>query len=126
MIKSLIQLHQSFFKYLIAESKIKKELKDIPKVIIGVIKLYVTAIKKLITQECDKDYKIKKKQYETNQKTLQEVRKVVKLWKYVSHELLIKMGKNKKERQQIRTDFFENGQLNKEVFAQLAKEIGEK
>jgi len=126
MIK-LFKLHVSLFKYLQAELKKKRTTKELVYFLRDLVKAYFREIIKLYKElflSFDPEYKKKKKEYNAYMKTKQDVQRILRLFDYINTELLVKMGKTKEEKKQIRRDLYEYGRLDKDVFERLMKELG--
>jgi len=123
--KRLLQLHLSLVKYLLVEIPKKKNLKDL----IKFLKETITRYAKVMLQEYknvwlvfDTDYQTQKKQYEKMQQLKVDLKRCVKMLEYIDTQM-VKEGKNRQEIRQFWLDFTKNGQVRKEVFDQLMKEI---
>jgi len=106
--KQLIKLHIGFFKYLKAELPKKRTSKEIVEFLKQVIIIYLKELLKLyknIFLIFDKDYQLKKKEYEKYQKAKKEIMGLIKLLRY-SKEKLRKAGLS---RQRIKRFFIDLG-----------------
>lgn len=122
----LIKLHLGLILYLRAELKKKRTIKDLLRFFRDLGKRYVSVMLqeyKNVFLILDPLYRQQKAQFEQQQKAQKTVKQIFKLFQYINEDLLIKMKKDKKQRQQIRRDFYEYGKLPKDVFEQIVKEI---
>jgi hypothetical protein len=125
--KQLIKLHIGLTKYLIKElpkKKTPKELIEFLKQIIGVYLKELLKLYKSLFLFLDKDYQTKKKEYEKYQKIRVDLQRCLKMLQYVD-DRMEKAGINRQRRRQFWRDFYTSGQVRKDVFDNLLKEINQ-
>jgi hypothetical protein len=106
--RQLLKLNIGLFRYLRTELPKKKTPKEIVEFLKQIIKIYLKELLKLYKNLFlifDKDYQIKKKEYEKYQKAKKEIAGLIKLLRY-SKEKLRKAGVS---RQRIRRFFIDLG-----------------
>ena len=114
-------------KYFIKELPKIKNLKELIKFLKPIIKAY---FKELLRQYktlflvFDKDYQAKKQEYDKYQKIKVDLQRCLKMLKYVDDKMA-KAGINRQRRRQFWRDFYTSGQVRKDVFDNLLKEINQ-
>ena len=124
--KQLVKLHLGLLKYLKVELPKKKNLKELIKFLYQVINIYLKEIIKLYKNLFlifDKEYQVKKKEYDKYQKIKIDLQRALKLLQYIDNKMA-KAGVNRQRRRQFWRDFYRDGQLRKDIFEDLLKEIG--
>ena len=125
MIKRLIKLHVTLFKYLIAGLKKAKTPKDKLKFVITTGKAYFIAIKhegKQFILLFNVDYRKKKVEFEKQQAVQKDLANAVKLLNYLDKKL-DKKGYNRQQKKQFWQDFRKNQTIRNDVFKELTNEI---
>lgn len=123
----LFKMHVGLYQYIKTEIKKPRNKKETKEFWLGIIRAYFSAWKNEITlliKIFDKDYQLKKKEYEKFQKAKKEIAGLIKLLRY-SKEKLRKAGIS---RQRIRRFFIGLGSTDDEALQilcdDLIKEIG--
>ena len=123
---SLIRLHTGLVKFIIIElKKQKKSPKELLKFSEEIVKVYFKALLQEIKRWFlifDKDYCRKKAEYKKYQKIKVDLQRCLKMLQYVDDKME-KSGINRQRRRQFWRDFYSSGQMRKEVFEDLMKEI---
>ena len=123
----LIKLHLGLIKYLRIELKKKKTSSQLVHFFKDVIKAYLKELLRLYKNLFlifDENYKTQKKEYEKHQKIKVDLQRCLKMLQYVDDKMA-KSGINRQRRRQFWRDFYKDGQLRKEVFDDLLKEINQ-
>jgi len=124
--KQLIKLHIGLFKYLRTELPKKKTLKEVINFLKSLLGVYLKELLKLYKSLflfLDKDYQEKKKQYNKMQQIKIDLNRALKMLRYIDTKMA-KSGINRQRRRQFWRDFYKDGQVRKNVFDDLIKEIG--
>jgi len=122
-----VRLHLGLIKYLYTQIKIKKTLKEIIFLFRDTGKAYLRELIRLYNSlflVFDIEYQKKKKEYNKYQQIKVDLQRCIKILKYVD-EKMEKSGINRQRRRQFWRDFYSNGNLRKEVFDDLLKEINQ-
>jgi len=124
--KQLIKLHIGLFKYLRTELPKKKTLKEVINFLKSLLGVYLKELLKLYKSLflfLDKDYQEKKKQYNKMQQIKIDLNRALKMLRYIDTKMA-KSGINRQRRRQFWRDFYKDGQVRKDVFDDLIKEVG--
>jgi hypothetical protein len=127
MIKNLWRLHLGLTKYIIRElpkRKTSKEVIGFLKPLLGVYLQELLKMYKSLFLIFDKNYREQKKQHGKMQKIKVDLQRCLKMLQYVDQKMA-KTGINRQRRRQFWRDFYKDGQLRKEVFDELLKEINQ-
>jgi hypothetical protein len=127
MIKNLWRLHLGLTKYIIRElpkKKTRKEIIGFLKPLLGVYLQELLKMYKSLFLIFDKNYREQKKQHGKMQKIKVDLQRCLKMLQYVDQKMA-KTGINRQRRRQFWRDFYKDGQLRKEVFDELLKEINQ-
>jgi hypothetical protein len=127
MIKNLWRLHLGLTKYIIRElpkKKTRKEVIGFLKPLLGVYLQELLKMYKSLFLVFDKNYREQKKQYDKMQKIKVDLQRCLKMLQYVDQKMA-KTGISRQRRRQFWRDFYKDGQLRKEVFDELLKEINQ-
>ena len=127
MIKNLWRLHLGLIKYIIKElpkRKTRKEVIGFLKSLLGVYLQELLKMYKSLFLIFDKNYREQKKQHGKMQKIKVDLQRCLKMLQYVDQKMA-KTGINRQRRRQFWRDFYKDGQLRKEVFDELLKEINQ-
>jgi methionine salvage enolase-phosphatase E1 len=122
-----IQLHLGLIKFILKEVRKRKSLKEFITFFKSVIKIYLKELFKLYKNLflfLDVDYQKQKKQYEQYKKIQTDLQRCIKILQYMD-ERMEKAGINRQRRRQFWRDFYRDGQVRKEVFDDLIKEINQ-
>jgi len=125
MIRTLIKLHIGLFKFLRRELRKKRKPKE-----------WVLLFKKIVEEYCkiiikeyknlflilNADYRQQKKKFKQYNQIKTDLQRALKMLKYIDKKMA-ERGVNRHFRRQFWRDFFREGQVRKEIFEQLAKEI---
>lgn len=126
--KGLIRLHIGLVKFIITELKKKKKTpKELLKFVKEIVKVYFKALGQEVKSWFlifNKDYRKQKKEYKKLQQVKKDLQRAVKILEYVDTKLE-KKGINRQRRRQFWRDFYSNGQIRKDVFEDLMKEINQ-
>lgn len=123
----IIKLHIGLIKFIIKElpkKKTKKELIDFFKSITKAYFKELFRLYKNIFLLVDKDYQLKKKQFNDMNKLKGDLQRCLKMLQYVDTKME-KSGINRQRRRQFWRDFFKDGQVRKDIFDDLLKEINQ-
>jgi hypothetical protein len=123
--KQLIKLHIGLVKYLAKELPTKKTPKEVIEFLKNIIGVYLRELIKLFRNMFlifDKDYMTKKKEFEKTQRIKIDLQRCLKMLQYVDTKME-KAGLNRQRRRQFWRDFYKDGQIRKETFDDLLKEI---
>ena len=125
MIKRLFKMHLQLIRYLYKELRKKKSPKTIVYFLFDLLKQYI----KILIQELrnslrifDKDFRDKKRKYDKMQKIKADLKRALHMLKYIDKKMK-GLGKSRQQRRQFWRDFFKDGQIRNEVFADLEKEL---
>jgi len=127
MIRNFWRMNLGLIKYLIKELPKKTTPKEIIKFLKPIIKQYfrqLLQLYKTLFLLFDEDYQKQKKQYDNYQKIKIDLQRCIKMLKYLDDKMA-KAGLNRQRRRQFWRDFYSDGQLRKEVFDDLLKEINQ-
>lgn len=123
--KKLLQLNLGLIKYLLRELPKQKSLRVIIKLLKSVLVIYVKENIKLYKNLFlifDADYQKQQKEFTKYQKIKVDLQRCLKMLQYIDE----KMKQSKLpgyKRKQFWRDFYRDGQIRKEVFEDLLKEI---
>jgi methionine salvage enolase-phosphatase E1 len=123
--KKLLDFNLGFVKYLIRELPKKKSPKELIKFLKVTLSIYLKGLLKFYKDlflVFDADYQKQKKSYEKSQQIKVDLQRCLKMLQYIDE----KMKQSKLpgyRRRQFWRDFYRDGQLRKEVFDDLLKEI---
>lgn len=123
----LIKMHLGLIKYFIKELPKKKTLKEIVEFLKQIIKVYLGELLRLYKSLFlifDKEYQAKKQEYEKYQKIKVDLQRCIKILQYVDKKME-KAGINRQRRRQFWRDFYKDGQVRKDIFDDLLKEINQ-
>jgi len=126
MIKRLWNLHIGLIKYIYAELKQKKTVKELLVFFKNIGGKYIKVLSeeyKALISLLDPQYRKQRKEYERVKNLKQDFYRALKLLKYLD-EKMTAQGMPSWKRKQFWRDFFKNGQVRKEEFETLLKEIG--
>jgi len=124
--KQLIRLHIGLIKYLITELPKKKGIKEVVKFIFSVTKIYIKELLKIFInffRIFDKDFRKQQKEFNKFQSVKKDLQRCLKMLNYLDVKME-KQGIPRWKRRQFWRDFHNNGQVRKEEFDALLKEIG--
>jgi hypothetical protein len=122
----LIKLHVGLVRYLIKELPKKKTPKEVIEFLNPLIGVYLKELLKLyknIFLVFDREYQTKKNEYNKYQKIKVDLQRCLKMLQYLDKKME-KQGIPRWKRRQFWRDFHKNGQVRKEEFDALLKEIG--
>lgn len=122
----LLNMHVGLIKYLAKELKTKRSLHDWIIFFKMLLKRYsqVMLIEyKNLFLFLDPAYRKQKSQYDKMQKLKVDLNRALKLLHYID-EKMRKQGISRTTRRQFWRDFFKSGQVRKETFDDLSKEVG--
>lgn len=123
--KKLIKLNLGLIKYLIKELPKQKSLKAIIKLLKSVLVIYIKENIKMYKDLfliLDVDYQKQKKEYNKFQQLKVDLQRCLKMLQYVDDKMK-KSGIPNWKRRQFWRDFQRDGQIRKEIFDDLLKEI---
>jgi hypothetical protein len=123
--KQLISLHLGLIKYLIKELPKKRKLNELIRFLQSILKIYLRELLKLYKNLFllfDKDYQIQKKQFDKYQKIKVDLQRCLKMLQFIDNRME-KSGINRQRRRQFWRDFYKDGQVRKDVFDDLLKEL---
>jgi hypothetical protein len=125
MIKRLFQLHLGLIKFLNKELRKKRKPKELVYFLRDLAKQYF----RILIQEYknlflvfDKNYKEQKKKYKQYNDIKKQLQLAIKILKYIDDKMQ-KQGVPRWKRRQFWSDFHKLGQVRKDVFEDLLKEI---
>jgi len=121
----IIKLHIGLVKYLLRELPKRKTLKEKIELLKPIPKAYFGELVRLVKEMFlvfDKEYRNKKKEYKKYQQIKTDLQRCIKILHYVD-EKMEKAGVNRQRRRQFWRDFYRDGEMRKEVFDDLMKEI---
>lgn len=118
MLKRLVELHVSVYKYLVKELKKKRTLAKNILFVLDILRQYFIALYQDYRMFLSIEYRLQKKEYEKRQRAKKDL---YNAWKIV--QLMLKMEGNRKEKKQIRRDFIKDGRISKELEAEILKEL---
>jgi len=122
----IIKLHSGLFNYLRKELKIKRTFPKLIKFLLTIVKAYCNELFKLYKESfkyLDPEFQKQKKQYEQYNKLRADLQRALKLLQFIDVKLA-KSGVGRQVRRQFWRDFYRDGQVRKETFDDLLKEIG--
>jgi hypothetical protein len=120
----LLKLHLGLIKYLSKELP-KKKFREGLKLLISIIPMYLKELLKLYKNlflVFDKEYQIKKKQFDKMQRLKIDLKRSLKMLQYVDKKMT-ENGINRTARRQFWRDFYKDGQVRNEVFENLLREL---
>jgi hypothetical protein len=123
----LIKLHLGLAKYLINELPKKKTLREVIKFLKPLLGVYITELVKLYKSlflVFDVEYQKQKKQFDKMQKIKIDLKKCLKMLQFVDDKMK-KSGIPNWKRKQFWRDFYRDGQVRKDTFDELLKEINQ-
>jgi hypothetical protein len=123
----LIKLHVGLFKYLRQEILKKKSLKQLVLFFKQIGTIYLKELLKLyktLFLIFDPIYQRQKKEHEKYQKIKVDLNRCLKMLQYIDKKME-KTGINRQRRRQFWRDFFRDGQVRKDIFDELLKEINQ-
>lgn len=121
----LIKLHIGLFRYIKIELKKKRTLKQFIKFVKELIVAYIKELIKLYKDLfliLDADYQKQNQAYKKSQQIKVDLQRCLKMLQYVDEKMKQSKIPGYKRRQFWR-DFYRDGQLRKDVFEDLLKEI---
>lgn len=121
----LIKLHIGLFRYIKIELKKKRTLKQFVKFVKELIVAYIKELIKLYKDLfliLDADYQKQNQAYKKSQQIKVDLQRCLKMLQYVDEKMKQSKIPGYKRRQFWR-DFYRDGQLRKDVFDDLLKEI---
>ena len=125
---NIIKAHINFVQVIVQELKKKKPIKEHLKFLKEMGKSYLKVntnlIKKQITSLFNKEYRKQQKEYKKYQKIKVDLQRCLKMLQYVD-EKMDKAGVNRQRRRQFWRDFYSSGQVRKDVFEELMKELNQ-
>jgi hypothetical protein len=122
----IVKLHSGLFNYLRKELKNKKTFTKLVLFLLSTGKVYLTELLKLykeLFKIIDPEFQKQKKEYEKYNKIRTDLQRALKLLQYIDSKLA-KSGVGRQARRQFWRDFYRDGQVRKETFEDLLKEIG--
>lgn len=127
MIKNLFKIHINLIKYIYAEIKKKKSFKEFCSFTKITIKSYILIIReefKKMFMFFSPEYRKQRKSYNKQIQVQKDLRNAYKLLKYLDHRLE-KKGYNKQQKKQFWLNFYKSGEIRKDVWNELNKDINE-
>jgi hypothetical protein len=125
---NIIKAHINFIQVIVQELKKKKSIKEHLKFLKEMGKSYlkvnINLIKKQIASLFNKEYRKQQKEYKKYQKIKVDLQRCLKMLQYVD-EKMDKAGVNRQRRRQFWRDFYSSGQVRKDIFDELMKEINQ-
>ena len=121
----LIKLHIGLFRYIKIELKKKRTLKQFVKFVKELVVAYIKELIKLYKDLfliLDADYQKQNQAYKKSQQIKVDLQRCLKMLQYVDEKMKQSKIPGYKRRQFWR-DFYRDGQLRKDVFDDLLKEI---
>jgi len=121
----LIKAHIGLIKYIIQEFKKKKNLKGYVYFFGNLIKLYINfwiEYFKHLVNLFNSEYRKQLKQYKKYNSIKKDLQQALKILKYIDDKMQ-KAGLSRQKRRQFWNDFYKNGQVRKEMFDELMKEM---
>lgn len=122
---SIVKLHTSLFKYLRQEVLKKKTIKDT----IAFYKLVAIKYSQALLLEYkrlflvfNKEYMAQKRQYDKQMKLKSDFSRALYLLQYIDKKF-DKEGKSRQEVRQFWLDFTKSGDIRRDIFEQLTKEL---
>lgn len=126
MLKRLFKLHIGLIKYVYAEIKQKRTVKQLLEFfkILGLryIKIILEEYKSLFFL-LDPQYRLQKAKNDRKKQLQKDLNRALTLLKHIDKRME-KQGLNRQRRRQFWRDFYSNGQLRTQMFNDLSKEIG--
>jgi len=125
--KQFFRLHIGLIRFILKELPKRKSVKELITFSKSIVKMYIKELFKLYKNLflfLDTDYQKQKKQYENYQKIKTDLQRCIKILQYMD-ERMEKTGINRQRRRQFWRDFYRDGQVRKEVFEDLLKEISQ-
>lgn len=123
----IIKLHIGLYRYIKAEFPKKKTKSERITFIKDIIKAYLKELLKMYKDlflVLDPTYQQQKKEFKKYQQIKIDLQRCIKILKYVDDKM-DKAGINRQRRRQFWRDFYSNGQIRKDVFEELLKEINQ-
>jgi len=121
----IVKLHLGLFKYLRAELRKKRTPKQLIYFLRDVGKSYFKELFKQykdLFRQFDPNYQKQKKEYNKYNQLKKDLQRAIRLLNYLDKKMA-QTGLNRQRRRQFWRDFYRDGQLRKEVFDNLLKEI---
>ena len=120
----LIKLHLGLTKYLRVELKKKRNLIQLILFFKQLLKIYFKELLKIYKNLFDLDYKKQQKEYNKYTQLKKDLQRALKLLNYLDIQMQ-KAGLNRQRRRRFWQEFYKYGQVRKEVFDNLLKEINQ-
>lgn len=121
----IINLHKGLIQYLIKELPKQKNPKELVKFLYSLLKIYLKELLKLYKDLfliLDNDYRNQQKRFKKYSKIREDLQKCLKLLQYIDVKMKQTGIPNWKIKQFWR-DFYKSGQVRKDIFDDLLKEI---
>lgn len=125
MFKTLIKVHLGLLKYLVIELKKKRTPKELIFFLRDILKRYFAVILQEYKNSfliLDPEYRKQKKLYEKQNQLKKDLQRALKLLEYIDVKMA-KSGVNRTARRQFFRDFYKNGQVRKDIYEELLKEL---
>jgi len=125
MIIRLMKLHINLIKYILKEFKKLKDNKARWKFFKATIKNYFKVLKNEFKQfklMFNKEYRLQRKEFEKKQRIHKDLQTAIKLLDYLNKKIYT-LGYNRNARRQFWRDFSKKGEVRKELFDELMKDI---
>ena len=122
---NIIKLHWGLIKFLRVELKKKRTLKEFILFLKEITKAYFTQLLNLFKSLFlifNAEYRKQKKQHDKYNKLKKQLNQALKLLKYIDKKME-KQGISRHKRRQFWRDFQTRGELRKEMFEELMKDI---
>ena len=121
----ILKAHIGLIRYIVKELMIKKTPKQYVHFILETIRAYfrfwVQELRNLL-KLTDPEYRKQQTQYRKYNEIKGDLQKAIKILKYLDFKMT-KAGINRQKKRQFWNDFVKNGQVRKEMFEDLMKEI---
>lgn len=117
----ILKLHQGLYRYLRIELKRKRSSRELVFFLKKILESYIKEILKIVNYSLNYFNPIYVKQRIEYKKYLQYKKDLSNAWRIL--QFVLKQGKTKQERKQIKSDFIKFGRISKEVEQIILKDI---
>jgi hypothetical protein len=121
----IIKLHIGLYRFIKQELPKKKKLAEIIKFTLNITKAYIKELIRLYKDVfliLDVDYQKKQKELKKYNQIKVDLERCLKMLRYLDSKM-DKAGINRQTRRRFWRDFYKDGQLRKDVFNDLVKDI---
>jgi len=124
----IVQLHLGLLRYLRVELKKKRKLNELVRFFQALGKSYFRELLKLykeLFRQFDPEFQKQKKQYDNYNQIKKDLQRCLKMLQYLDKKMQ-QQGISRQMRRHFWQNFYKDGQIRKETFDDLLKELGGK